>query len=147
MIHLPNDFKEFLQLLNAKKIEYLVVGGYAVALYGYPRATGDIDIWIAISSDTAQRMFDALQDFGFSVPELKKELFLEPGRNIRMGNPPLRIEVLTSIDGVVFSDCFRDRNTVVLENIPVHFISLSDLKKNKLASGRLQDRADVEHLG
>ncbi len=146
MTHLPKDFRELLQLLNSKKIEYLVVGGYAVALYGYPRATGDMDIWIAISKDNARKTAEALKKFGFDAPQLKEELFLEKEKNIRMGNPPLRIEILTSIDGVEFTECYRSKNTVTLDGIDVNFISLEDLKKNKKASGRHQDLADVENL-
>ena len=146
MIRLPKDFKELLQLLNSKKIEYLVVGGYAVALYGYPRATGDMDIWIAISKDNAHKTVEALKEFGFSAPQLKKELFLEKEKNIRMGNPPLRIEILTSIDGVEFTQCYRNKNTVTIDDIDINFISLEDLKKNKKASGRYQDLADLENL-
>jgi predicted nucleotidyltransferase len=146
MMLLPKDFRELLQLLNSKKIEYLVVGGYAVALYGYPRATGDMDIWIAISKDNAHRIVEALKEFGFNTPQLKEELFLERGKNIRMGNPPLRIEILTSIDGAEFVECYRNKKTVAIDDIKVNFISLEDLKKNKQASGRHQDLAGLENL-
>ena len=146
MILLPQDFKELFQLLNSKKIEYLVVGGYAVAFHGHPRATGDIDVWIAMSEDNAHKTVEALNEFGFNSPDLKGKLFLEKGRNIRMGNPPLRVEILTSIDGVEFSECFKNKETVSIDNIEINFISLVDLKKNKKASGRLQDLADIENL-
>ena len=146
MIRLPKDFKELLQLLNSKKIEYLVVGGYAVALYGYPRATGDMDIWIALSKDNAHKTVEALKEFGFDAPELTEELFLEKEKNIRMGNPPLRIEILTSIDGVEFTECYGNKKTVTIDDIDINFISLEDLKKNKKASGRYQDLADLENL-
>ena len=146
MIQLPQDFKEFLQLLNSNKIEYLIIGGYAVAFHGYPRATGDMDIWIAISEDNAHKTVEALKEFGFDSPELKYKVFLEKRRNIRMGNPPLRIEILTSIDGVEFSECYQNRNRTIIDNIEVNFISLQDLLKNKKASGRLQDLADVDKL-
>ena len=146
MIQLPQDFRELLQLLNSKNIEYLVVGGYAVALHGHPRATGDIDIWTAISEENAHKIVEALNEFGFDTPELKEKVFLEKGRNIRMGNPPLRIEILTSIDGVEFAECYENRKAVIIDNIEVNFISLQDLVKNKKASGRLQDLADVEKL-
>ncbi|MFH1778570.1 MAG: nucleotidyltransferase [Candidatus Omnitrophota bacterium] len=147
MIRLPQDFRELLQLLNSKRIEYLVIGGYAVALYGYPRATGDMDIWLAISKDNAKKTVEALKEFGFDTPELKEELFLEKGKNIRMGNPPLRIEFLTSIDGVEFAECYRNKETVKIDDIEVNFISLKDLMRNKKASGRYQDLADLENLG
>lgn len=146
MIRLPKDFKEFLRLLNSKRIEYLVVGGYAVAYYGYPRATGDMDIWIGISEDNAHKIVEAFREFGVGSPELKDELFLSKGKNIRMGNPPLRIEVLTSIDGVEFADCRRNREIVQIEDVEICFISFDDLKKNKKASARYQDLADLENL-
>ena len=146
MIQLPQDFKELLQLLNSKKIEYLVIGGYAVAFHGHPRATGDIDIWIAISKDNARKTVEVLKKFGFDTPNLKDNLFLKKGQNIRMGNPPLRIEILTTIDGVEFSECYKNKKTVTIDNIKINFISLPDLKKNKKASGRLQDLADIENL-
>ncbi|MCK5305593.1 MAG: hypothetical protein KAJ66_00480 [Candidatus Omnitrophica bacterium] len=146
MIRLPQDFKELLELLNSKKIEYLVIGGYAVAFHGHPRATGDLDIWIAISKDNARKTVEALKEFGFNTPQLKDDLFLEEGKNIRMGNEPLRIEILTSIDGVEFNECYKNKSTVNIDNTEINFISLADLKKNKKASGRLQDLADIENL-
>ncbi len=146
MIHLPQDFKELLQLLNLKGIEYLVIGGYAVAFYGYPRATGDMDIWIALSKNNAKKIVEALKKFGFDTPELKEELFLTKRKNIRIGNPPLRIEFLTSIDGVEFSECYKNKKTVKIDGIKINFISLKDLKINKKASGRHQDLADLENL-
>ena len=146
MIRLPPDFKELLELLNSKKIEYLVIGGYAVAIYGYPRATGDIDIWIAISRDNAHKTVAALKDFGFDIPELKEDLFLEKERNIRLGVHPLRVELITSIDGVEFSACYKNKNTVAIDDTKINFISLNDLKKNKKASGRYKDLDDLEHL-
>lgn len=146
MIRLPKDFKEFLQLLNSKRIEYLVIGGYAVALYGYPRATGDMDIWIAISKDNAHKLVAALKEFGFNLPKLQKKLFLEKRRVIRMGNPPLRIEILTSIDGVEFCECYKNKQAVTIDKVEVNFISLEDLKKNKKDSARHKDLDDLEHL-
>lgn len=146
MLSLPKDFKEFLQLLNSKKIKYLVIGGYAVAFYGYPRATGDLDIWIAISKENARRLVETLKEFGFNVPQLQEGIFLEKRKVVRMGNPPLRIEVLTFIDGVEFSKCYRKRQAVTIDGIKVNFISLQDLKKNKEASARHRDLDDIEHL-
>ncbi len=146
MIRIPQDFKELLQLLNSKKIEYLVIGGYAVAFHGHPRATGDLDIWIAISENNAVKIVEALKEFGFDAPGLKNEIFLEKNKNIRMGEEPLRIEILTSIDGVEFNDCYKNKKTVTIDGIEMNFISLQDLKKNKKASGRLQDLADIENI-
>ena len=146
MIRIPQDFKELLKLLNSKKIEYLVIGGYAVAFHGHPRATGDLDIWIAISKDNSHKIVEALKEFGFDVPDLKNEIFLEKNKNIRMGEEPLRIEILTSIDGVEFNECYKNKKIVAIDDIKINFISLQDLKKNKKASGRLQDLADIENI-
>ncbi|MGH9483155.1 MAG: hypothetical protein ACRD1L_13790, partial [Terriglobales bacterium] len=97
MIQLPPDFREFLQLLNSSEIAYLVVGGYAVNYYGFARATADLDIWIASRPDNARRLTQALQAFGFDAAGA--EMFLEPGKVVRLGVPPIRIELLTSISG------------------------------------------------
>jgi hypothetical protein len=146
MIEFPKDFKEFLQLLNSKKIEYLVVGGYAVGFHGYPRATGDLDIWIAINKKNALKMVGALKVFGFDLPELREELFLEKEKVIRMGFPPMRLEIITSIDGVLFKPCYKNRVIADLGDLTVNFISKGDLLINKRASGRPQDLVDFEKL-
>lgn len=146
MIRLPPDFKEFLQLLNSHGIEYLVVGGYAVAYHGYPRATGHIDIWIAIHPETARRLIDALRDFGFTTAPIAPDLFLKEHQVIRMGLPPVRIELLTTLSGVGFADCYARRTTDLLDGVQVTLISLDDLKTNKNAAGRLKDLNDLENL-
>jgi hypothetical protein len=92
-IHLPPDFKEFLQLLNAHQVEYLLIGGYAVGYHGYPRATADMDIWIAMHPKNAEKVVVVLKEFGFDVPALSTELFLKANQIIRMGIPPVRIEI------------------------------------------------------
>ncbi len=143
-ILLPPDFKEFLRLLNSHEVEYLIIGGYAVNYHGYPRATGDIDIWMGTDAANAVKMAAVLREFGFS--QAGPELFMEPGKVVRMGLPPLRIQVLTSISGVVFSQCFRNRVVADLGGIPVNLIGMEDLRANKKASGRLKDLADLEQL-
>jgi predicted nucleotidyltransferase len=145
-ILLPPDFKEFLRLLNSKRVEYLIIGGYAVAHYGYVRATADMDIWIALDPSNAERAAEAIRDFGFNDPELTAMLLLEPGKIIRMGNPPFRLEVMTTISGVEFAECYARRSVSELDGLEIPFISLEDLKANKQASGRLKDLADLEHL-
>ena len=144
---LPPDFKEFLQLLNSEKIEYLLVGGYAVGYYGYPRPTGDLDIWIAIHPDTANRMVQALMKFGFAGAGATPELFSTPNKVIRMGEPPVRIEVLTTLSGVEFASCYARRAQVLLDGIAVSMISRDDLISNKRAAGRHKDLNDLTHLG
>jgi hypothetical protein len=146
-ILLPPDFKEFLQLLNSYEIEYLLIGGYAVGYHGYPRTTGDMDIWIARHAQNAGRIVAALDAFGFGAATgASAEMFLLPDKVIRMGNPPLRIELLTGISGVDFAACFARRIVAVLDGIPVNLISLNDLKANKAASGRAKDLNDLKHL-
>src|SRR5215204_1917457 len=108
-IELPFDFKEFLKLLNENGVRYLLIGGYAVSYHGYPRATGDMDLWIAIHPENAERVVGALRDFGFDVPGLSVELFLKPDQIIRMGMPPVRIEITTTIAGVEFAECYAAR--------------------------------------
>jgi predicted nucleotidyltransferase len=145
MIQLPKDFKEFLQFLNEQNVEYLLVGGYAVGFYGYPRATGDIDIWVSSTPSNMRRLAESLKKFGFSVPP-PVESFLADGQFLTLGNVPLRIEILTAIDGVTFDTCFQGRTEGVLNGVSVHLISLHHLKVNKKASGRYKDLADLENL-
>ena len=143
---LPQDFKEFLKLLNANKVEYLLIGGYAVGYYGYPRATADMDIWIATNSANADKVVAVLKEFGFNTADLSQELFLKEKQIIRMGIPPVRIEIATTISGVDFSECYAQRVMAELDGVKVNLISLKHLKANKKASGRHQDIADLEHL-
>jgi predicted nucleotidyltransferase len=145
-IHLPPDFKEFLKLLNAHKVEYLLVGGYAVGYYGYPRATADMDIWIAMQPSNAERVITVLKEFGFENPELSPQLFLKEWQIIRLGVPPVRIELATTISGVGFKECYAERVVDKLDGVQVNLISLRDLKANKKAAGRHQDLADIENL-
>lgn len=145
-ISLPNDFKEFLKSLNDKGVEYLLIGGYAVAYYGYPRATNDIDVWIAIHPENAERVVAALRDFGFDRPELSIDLFLQANRIVRMGMPPMRIEISTTISGVDFAACYAMRRAAILDGVEVPIISLPHLKINKQASGRHKDLNDLENL-
>jgi hypothetical protein len=136
-----------LKLLNEHDVKYLLVGGWAVGYYGYVRATADMDVWVASERDNAERLVQALREFGFDVAELNAELFLVENRVIRMGVPPIRIEVLTSISGVEFEQCYAERVVERWDEIEVSIISLPRLKQNKQASGRLKDRVDLEHLG
>ena len=143
---LPPHSREFLRLLNSHNVEYLLVGGYAVGYYGFPRATVDIDFWIERSEENARRVTGLLREFGFSDAGLREEWFLEENKVFRMGMPPNRIELLTDISGVSFSDC-RGRGVVAeVDGVPAMVISLEDLKANKRASGRFKDLEDLEHL-
>ena len=143
---LPPDFKDFLKLLNSRQVEYLLVGGYAVGYHGYSRATADMDVWIATHPRNAAKIVEVIREFGFSGPELSADLFRKENNVIRMGVPPLRIEVLTTISGVTFEECYQERITDVLDDVEVNLISLKHLKANKRAAGRLKDLADLEYL-
>ena len=133
-------------MLNSEKIEYLLVGGYAVSYYGYPRPTGDLDIWVALHPGTAKKMVAALAQFGFAATGATEDLFLTPGRIVRMGVPPVRIEVLNSISGVDFASCHARRIDAVLDGVPVSIIARDDLVANKQAAGRDKDLNDLKHL-
>jgi hypothetical protein len=146
MIPLPPDFKDLLKLLKNHDVKYLLVGGYAVAYHGYPRSTGDMDIWIQINPENAQKMVRVLKSFGFDTPDLDAELFLTKRQIIRMGIPPVRIEIMMDASGVVFDDCYQNKIVGEIDGTEVHLISLEDLKKNKKASGRFKDLNDLENL-
>jgi predicted nucleotidyltransferase len=143
---LNQDFKEFIQSLNDNHVRYLVIGGYAVALHGYPRYTKDIDIWIDMSPENAAKMVRALKQFGFGSLGLKAADFLVPDQIIQLGYPPNRIDLMTTPPGVDFETCYASRVKVVIDDVTVNFIDLENLKKSKKAAGRLQDLADLENL-
>jgi hypothetical protein len=143
---LSKDFKEFVELLKRHEAEYMIVGGYAVGVHGYPRFTGDLDIWLHPTVDNARRVLMAIKDFGFgsfdiSVADLTKE-----DNVIQFGQPPLRIDLLMSIDGVTFEECFANRKVVTFDGLPMNFIGYHDLVKNKQATGRHRDLDDVENM-
>ncbi|MBI5767146.1 MAG: nucleotidyltransferase [Verrucomicrobia bacterium] len=146
MIPIPRDFREFIGLLNAKRVRYLVVGGYAVAYHGYPRATGDIDIFIELSRRNATAMVEVFERFGFTGFDLKPEFFMEKGEVVRLGREPLKLEILNDISGVTFDACYRQRVKARIEGLRVNFIDLPELLRNKRASGRDKDLLDLKHL-
>lgn len=145
-IELPIDFKEFLSLFRAHGVRYLLVGGFAVMYYGYSRTTVDLDIWVAVEPENADRIVAALREFGFDTPGLNAGLFLQDQKIIRMGNIPMRIEVMTSISGVSFDECYAQRVETIIDGVEVSLINLHHLKQNKRASGRYKDLMDLEHL-
>jgi hypothetical protein len=145
-MRLDQDFKEFIALLNEHEVRYLIVGGYAVAVHGHPRYTKDLDVWILTETGNAERLLLALEEFGFGSLGLTQGDFVTRDQVIQLGYPPNRIDILTSLEGVSFEDCYDSRATVELEGLLVPFISLDDLRKNKRALGRHQDLADLENL-
>lgn len=140
------DFREFAASLNAREVRYLIVGGYAVAFHGHPRYTKDLDVWVDRSPGNIERLLKALSDFGFGAVGLSAEDFVPANQLIQLGYPPLRIDLLTSVDGVEFDTCFKRRNTLDVDGVELPFIGLEDLRKNKQSSGRAQDLADLENL-
>lgn len=144
--NLSPDFREFIGSLNETEARYLVVGGYAVAFHGHPRYTKDLDIWIEADDVNAARVVQAIETFGFGGLGIQKGDFLVEDQIIQLGLPPNRIDLLTSVPGVEFDDCYRRKVVVMLAGTAVHFIDLQGLRAAKLASGRHQDLADLEQL-
>ena len=142
---LDQDFKEFIELLNAHKVRYMVVGGYAVAYHGYLRFTGDIDVWVEVSPANAALLVQVMRDFGFGSMYREAD-FLAPGGIIQLGVAPVRIDILNEIDGVTFADCYAACEPSTWDNVVVNFISLADLRKNKASTGRAKDAADLRNL-
>lgn len=143
---LNQDFKEFIQLLNDNQVKYLIIGGYAVAVHGHPRYTKDIDIWIQPSKENSLKLVTTLIQFGFGSLGLTPEDFQAPDQIIQLGYPPNRIDLITSPDGVDFQTCYESKKEFCIDDMTINFIDLDNLRKNKLASGRLQDLADLENL-
>jgi hypothetical protein len=140
------DFKEFIELLNKNHVKYLVVGGYALAFHGYPRYTKDIDFWVWGDKKNAENIIKTLVDFGFSSLDIKEEDFMSPGYVVQLGQPPSRIDLLTSVTGLEFEDCYATKVHINIQGSEVDFIDLENFKKNKKAVGRHQDLADLENL-
>jgi hypothetical protein len=143
---LSKDFKEFIELLNEYSVRYLVVGGYAVAFHGHPRYTKDLDVWVELSPENADKVLKALEKFGFGALGLKPEDFLEENQIIQLGYPPNRIDILTTLKDLKFGDCYKARVDVEIQSLHIKFIDIESLKKNKRATGRPQDLADAENL-
>ena len=143
---LDRNFVDFLKLLNSHGVEYLVVGGYAVGYHGYVRATGDLDIFVGGSRKNAQKLVKVFGEFGFATPELTEKLFKTPGKIVRVGVPPLRLEVLNRISGVLFAECYKKRLEENIGGVRVCFIDRESLLTNKRAAGRPKDLADIDAL-
>ena len=146
MIQIPQDFREFIQLLNDNEVEYLIIGGYAVAYYGYVRYTCDMDFFISISRDTAEKMVRVFKQFGFKPDELMPELFLKSGQVLRIGVEPMRLEVINEISGVDFETCYKNKEILNVDGLKMNFIGLHELIKNKKSTERSKDKLDVIEL-
>ena len=140
------DFKEFVKLLIENKVEYLIVGGYAVGIHGYPRYTGDLDIWINNTTENAQRTLNCVESFGFSSYNLSVSDFTKQGNIIQLGYPPVRIDIINQVDGVDFTKCFKNKKDVNVEDLTLYFIGYEDLLTNKRKTARPRDIDDIENL-
>jgi predicted nucleotidyltransferase len=143
---LQEDLREFIELLNSHNVDFLVIGGYAVAFHGHPRFTGDIDFFLRATPDNAERVMATLRAFGFADLALTTEDFQRPGTVVQLGRSPNRIDLLTSITGVTFEEAWETRLNGTLDGLSVSFLGLAALLKNKAASGREKDLADVAKL-
>jgi hypothetical protein len=145
-ITLAKNFRGFLKLLRKHRVKYAVIGGYAVAVHGHPRATGNLDIFVELSDKNAAQLARAFTEFGFGGPDVNAALFSRPGKIIRIGRPPERLEVMNEISGVTFAECYAHRVIFKDQDLLVAFIDLERLVRNKRATGRLRDLADIENL-
>ena len=143
-LELPKDFKELLELLNANSVQYLLIGGYAVGIYGYSRSTNDIDIFVSDEIENVRNLIRELKDFEGS--SLSEDVLKEKRSMIEMGIEPMKVQILNFADGIDFDIAYSRKNRVKCEDIFVDTISKEDLIKNKAATGRYKDLSDVERL-
>jgi hypothetical protein len=144
---LNEDFSELLALFAAHDVRYMVIGGFAVAFHGHPRYTKDIDLWIDNSPENAKKVLDCLALFGFASLGLKVEDFTSGDAVVQLGYPPRRIDLITGIEGLCFSEVYSAHETMVIGNVAVRYVDLQGLIQTKRIAGRLQDLADIEKLG
>ena len=145
-MELDKDFREFIELLNEHKVQYLVIGGYAVNFHGYPRYTKDIDFWLWMTKPNIKKLIEAIKEFGFGELNLEIEDFMTTDNIIQLGYEPYRIDLLVDVEGIDFEECYERRIKAELDGTEVKFLSLQDLIRAKRAAGRLQDLADAEQL-
>ena len=143
---LNSDYKDMLQVLLDQGVKFLLVGAYAMGAHGYPRATGDIDIWVKPSPENSARVYRSMAAFGAPLHEIDEATFVTPGVVFQIGVAPRRIDLITTISGVGFDDAYQQRRIVEIEGLPVPTLSLADLIRNKRATGRDKDRLDADRL-
>lgn len=146
-MEVQQDFKKLLALFNARKVDYMIVGGYALAYHGAPRYTGDLDILIKSDTTNAQKILDALSEFGFSSLGLTVDDFSQPDKVVQLGVPPVRVDILTSITGVSWDHAQANKKLGHYGEVPTFYIGKKDFIMNKKATHRHQDLADIESLG
>ncbi len=146
-MEVQEDFREFLELLNAHEVQFLIVGGYALAFHGAPRFTGDIDVFVKPDNANAKRIINALADFGFSSLDLTINDFKDQNKVIQLGLPPVRIDIITSISGVTWEEADASKEPGLFGDVSVSYIGKKQFITNKRATGRKKDLADIEVLG
>ncbi len=143
---LNEDYKEMLQILLNNEVRFLIVGAYAMGVYGYPRATGDFDIWVEASEENSQKIYRSLVEFGASLSNVNEKTFAEEGIVLQIGVAPRRIDIITHLDGVDFQQSYNTREVIEVEDLKIPFISKEDLIKNKESTGRERDGIDAGYL-
>ncbi len=143
---LNNDYKEMLQLLLDNGARFLLVGAYAMGAHGYPRATGDMDIWVEPTQDNSKRVYRSLVQFGSPLQDINDKTFVEPGIVFQIGVVPRRIDIITTLSGLEFDQAYPQRQIVEIEELRIPILSLGDLIRNKRATGRDKDRLDADQL-
>ena len=143
---LNEDYRDMLQILLDNEVNFLVVDAYAMGAYGYPRATGDFDIWVDTSPENSQKVYSSLRKFGAPLTDISEKTFTDEGIIFQIGIAPRRIDIITHIDGVRFKDVYDSKEVIEVEGLPVPFISKDDLIKNKRSTGRQKDRLDADYL-
>ena len=143
---LNSDYKDMLQVLLDNGVKFLLVGAYAMGAHGYPRATGDIDIWVEASPDNSERVYRALAQFGAPLHEVDEATFVKTDVVFQIGVAPRRIDIMSSASGVQFDEAYRHRQVVEIEGLSIPILSYDDLIRNKRATGRDKDRLDADKL-
>jgi len=143
---LNEDYKEMLQLLLEEQVDFIIVGAYALGAHGYPRATGDIDIWVKPNNTNSRKLYKALARFGAPLEQIEIDDFSMEGIIFQIGVIPRRIDIITKIDGVTYQEADEDKITVEVEGLMLPVISLEKLIKNKMATGREKDELDIKTL-
>ncbi len=143
---LNEDYKEILQILKKQKVRFLIVGAYAMGAYGYPRATGDVDIWVEASLANSKKIYLSLKKFGAPLKKIGEDTFKDEGIIFQIGLPPRRIDIITKIDGVDFIEAYKSKRNIKVDGLFIPFLSQADLIKNKESTGRDKDKLDVKYL-
>jgi hypothetical protein len=143
---LNEDYKEMLQILLKNEVKFLIVGAYAMGAHGYPRATGDFDIWVEASAENSKKLYKSLSEFGAPLSDIREETFVEKGIFFQIGVVPRRIDIITHIDGIVFEEAYKTKELIDVETLQIPFLSKEDLIKNKESTGRKKDKLDADYL-